>query len=106
METKSKFPLRGTGGFFSDNILSFFKNLELNIELPHDIEVMNPFLDAATMQVCKQFYQKYYSDNNLRRMIIGINPGRFGGGITGIPFTDPIRLKKECDMSIRMLVIS
>ncbi len=29
-------------------------------------------------------------------MIIGINPGRFGGGITGIPFTDPIRLKKEC----------
>ncbi|MEO5782729.1 MAG: uracil-DNA glycosylase family protein, partial [Ginsengibacter sp.] len=81
---------------FAGNILSFFKNLELNIELPHDIEVMNPFLDAATMQVCKQFYKKYYNDNNQRRMIIGINPGRFGGGITGIPFTDPIRLKKEC----------
>lgn len=29
-------------------------------------------------------------------MIIGINPGRFGGGITGIPFTDPIRLKNKC----------
>ena len=96
METKSKFPLRETGGFFSNNILSFFKNLHLNIELPHHIEVMNPFLDAATMQVCKQFYKKYYSDNSQRRMIIGINPGRFGGGITGIPFTDPIRLKKEC----------
>ena len=96
METKSKFPLRGTGGFLSDNILSFFKNLHLNIALSHDIEVMNPFLYAATMQVCKQFYKKYYSDNNQRRMIIGINPGRFGGGITGIPFTDPIRLKKEC----------
>ena len=96
METKSKFPLRGTGVLFSDNILSFLKNLELNIELPDDIEIMNPFLDAATMQVCKQFYKKYYSDNNQRRMIIGINPGRFGGGITGIPFTDPIRLKKEC----------
>jgi hypothetical protein len=29
-------------------------------------------------------------------MIIGINPGRFGGGVTGIPFTDPIRLETEC----------
>ena len=25
-----------------------------------------------------------------------INPGRFGGGITGIPFTDPVRLKNIC----------
>ena len=81
---------------FAGNILSFFKNLELNIKLPHDIEVMNPFQDASTMHVCKQFYKKYYNDNNQRRMIIGINPGRFGGGITGIPFTDPIRLNKEC----------
>ena len=81
---------------FSDNILTFFKHLHLNIDLPHEIEVMNPFKDKATMQICTQFYKKYYSDNNKRRMIIGINPGRFGGGITGIPFTDPIRLKKEC----------
>lgn len=29
-------------------------------------------------------------------MIFGINPGRFGGGVTGIPFTDPIRLEKDC----------
>ena|SRR5450432_658912 len=29
-------------------------------------------------------------------MIIGINPGRFGGGVTGIPFTDPIRLQNDC----------
>ena len=29
-------------------------------------------------------------------MIIGINPGRFGGGITGVPFTDPIRLQEDC----------
>ncbi|MEJ7672879.1 MAG: uracil-DNA glycosylase family protein [Chitinophagaceae bacterium] len=59
---------------------------------------MNPFKDEATMQLCTQFYIKYYSDNNNRRMIIGINPGRFGGGVTGIPFTDPIRLKKVCDI--------
>lgn len=29
-------------------------------------------------------------------MLIGINPGRFGGGITGIPFTDPINLEVRC----------
>jgi len=81
----------------ADKILFFLKSLQLNIGLPHEVEVMNPFKDnAAAMQICTQFYKKYYSDNNERRMIIGINPGRFGGGITGIPFTDPIRLKKEC----------
>ncbi len=98
METKPKFPLRETGDFFSDNILSFFKNLELNIDLPPEIEVMNPFKDKTTMQVCTQFYKKYYNNTNKRKMIIGINPGRFGGGITGIPFTDPVRLKKECNI--------
>jgi hypothetical protein len=25
-------------------------------------------------------------------LILGINPGRFGGGLTGIPFTDPTKL--------------
>jgi Domain of unknown function (DUF4918) len=29
-------------------------------------------------------------------MIIGINPGRFGAGLTGIPFTDPIKLETIC----------
>lgn len=83
---------------FADKILSFIKSLELNIDLSNEIEVMNPFKEEATMQLCTQFYNKYYSDNDNRKMIIGINPGRFGGGVTGIPFTDPIRLKKDCDI--------
>ena len=29
-------------------------------------------------------------------LILGINPGRFGAGLTGIPFTDPKRLISEC----------
>ncbi len=84
---------------FADKILFFLKSLQLNIDMPHEVEVMNPFKDtAAAMQICTRFYNKYYSDNLQRRMIIGINPGRHGGGITGIPFTDPIRLKKDCDI--------
>ena len=47
-------------------------------------------------QACSDFYEKYYNDNNERYAFFGINPGRFGGGVTGIPFTDPIRLEKIC----------
>lgn len=81
---------------FSNKILTFFNSLDLTIELPANVEVMNPFRDTATFNLCKKFYKKYYSDNSKRHLILGINPGRFGGGITGIPFTDPIRLLTIC----------
>lgn len=45
------------------------------------------------------FYEKYYNDQNPRIFIFGINPGRFGAGVTGVPFTDPIRLEKECGIT-------
>ena len=81
---------------FSKKILSFFKSLDLQAELPADVEVMNPFKDKLTFDLCSKFYNKYYNDNDSRYMILGINPGRFGGGITGVPFTDPIRLQNIC----------
>jgi hypothetical protein len=84
---------------FSDHILGFIKDLSFPFTLPHDIKVMNPFSDKDTMNICKTFYNKFYNDTSKRHMIIGINPGRFGGGITGIPFTDPIRLNKECGIN-------
>lgn len=30
--------------------------------------------------------------------MLGINPGRFGSGITGISFTDPVRLENDCGL--------
>ncbi len=80
----------------STQILSFLKNLDLKAELPKGVEVMNPFKDNYTFKICNKFYKKYYCDNNSRHLILGINPGRFGGGITGIPFTDPLRLASVC----------
>jgi Uracil DNA glycosylase superfamily len=80
----------------SQKILSFLEQLHLNTKLPAGIELMNPFLDVATFGLCQQFYAKYYNDSNPRHLILGINPGRFGGGLTGIPFTDPIRLQQVC----------
>ena len=81
---------------FAKKILSFFETVDLIVNLPEGIEVMNPFKDKNTFGLCNKFYHKYYNDNSKRHLIVGINPGRFGGGITGIPFTDPIRLQKIC----------
>ncbi|MBS1567612.1 MAG: DUF4918 family protein [Bacteroidetes bacterium] len=81
---------------FSEKVLAFFRRLDFPVSLPPGIEVMHPFRDKTAMSICAKFYRKYYGDENRRQMIVGINPGRFGGGITGVPFTDPIRLKKVC----------
>ncbi len=80
----------------SKKIIDFLLSLNLPLVLPNGIEVLYPFSDKETTDVIKQFYNKFYKENTGRSMIIGINPGRFGGGVTGIPFTDPIRLENEC----------
>lgn len=80
----------------SEKILDFLFNLQFPVELPGGVDVMHPFIEEETARVVELFYNKYYNDDHPRYCIIGINPGRFGGGITGIPFTDPVRLRKEC----------
>lgn len=81
---------------FTDNILQFLFNLQLPFKLPKDVEVLDAHQRKDVQDVCMAFYKKYYNDNNQRHLLLGINPGRFGGGVTGIPFTDPIRLDKVC----------
>lgn len=81
---------------FADNILNFLFNLHLPFKLPKDIGVLDAHKNKDVQQACISFYKKYYNDNNKRHLLLGINPGRFGGGVTGIPFTDPIRLEKVC----------
>jgi hypothetical protein len=81
---------------FADYIIEFNRKLEFSIPLPPDVEVMNPFTDKNALEISEKFYRKFYSDQNERLLILGINPGRFGGGITGIPFTDPVKLENNC----------
>lgn len=83
---------------FADKVIRFNKQLAYTGDkLPSGIRIMNPFREfEQTMAISETFYHKYYNDNNPRHIILGINPGRFGGGLTGIPFTDPKRLKSEC----------
>jgi len=80
---------------FSTAVLDYYKNLKPPAGLPKGVDYLYPFSDKKVWEINKQFYQKYYHDSAQRSYLIGINPGRLGAGITGIPFTDPIRLKNE-----------
>ncbi len=82
---------------FADKVIQFNKSLAFTGVLPNGIRIMNPFReDKQVMALSSAFYKKYYDDASQRHIILGINPGRFGGGITGIPFTDPKRLVEKC----------
>lgn len=84
--------------YFSEHILRYYQKLEAPNGLPPDVEVMNPYANAVAFELASRFYQKYYHDENQRHILFGINPGRFGAGITGVPFTDPIRLVDVCNI--------
>lgn len=81
---------------FGEKVLSFYQSISSVPDVPAKVDVLYPHLDSDAWNAMEQFYRKFYHDNNQRTFLIGINPGRFGAGITGIPFTDPIRLKKCC----------
>jgi hypothetical protein len=87
---------------FSDSVLQYYQQLVPPPNLPQEVEVMNPYLSPAAWSLTQKFYTKYYQDQQKRTVLFGINPGRFGGGITGIPFTDPIQLSESCGIENRL----
>ena len=91
----------GSDPTFAQKVIDFNTNLLFDAPLPPGISVMNPFREnACAIPASTAFYRKYYDDHRLRRIILGINPGRFGAGRTGIPFTDPKRLAECCQIHI------
>jgi hypothetical protein len=86
---------------FAQHVIQFYRELEFIGKLPKGIEVMNPYRDnPGILDVAEKFYGKFYNDNNARRIILGINPGRLGAGATGIAFTDTKRLRDKCGITI------
>lgn len=70
----------------NQQILSYLQQLEppCDIDLPDKtIQWLYPYKNPQTWSCVEQFYSKYYSDTNQRILVLGINPGRFGSGITG-----------------------
>ncbi len=79
---------------FGSDILYFYNNLTIPSYPEKPIEVMTPFENREVMEVNKKFYSKFYHNKQERIFLIGINPGRFGAGVTGIPFIDPVNLQQ------------
>jgi hypothetical protein len=84
---------------FADQVLAFYKSLEIKTALPQGVVALNPYRDETAFSYCSKFYRKFFDDSQERYIILGINPGRHGGGITGIPFTDPLKLEQHCDIT-------
>ena len=82
----------------ADKVIAFNSHLDFDdMVMPNGINVLNPFKDnPEARRVSELFYKKFYDDIHERKLILGINPGRFGAGTTGIPFTDPKRLIDNC----------
>ncbi|MEL6143000.1 MAG: uracil-DNA glycosylase family protein [Bacteroidota bacterium] len=82
---------------FAEQVLQFhFQTLQPNWQLPDGVELIFPFDKPATQDCMRAFYSKYFSDDKPRIFVLGINPGRFGAGVTGVPFTGPVRLIEKC----------
>ncbi|GAB3222717.1 hypothetical protein GCM10027346_00930 [Hymenobacter seoulensis] len=77
---------------FSDRLFRFLTEFPLPAALPEGVEAYSPFQDPTPRGLFQQFAQRYYTGNQPRIALLGINPGRLGNGRTGVAFTDPTAL--------------
>lgn len=81
---------------FGASVIDFYRTLKAPRLPGLDVDVLFPYREPSVRAVMEAFYEKYFSDRLQRVFIIGINPGRFGAGTTGVPFTDPVSLEAHC----------
>jgi hypothetical protein len=79
---------------FGEQAAMYLSHLEVPSGLPAGVDVLKPFCEIAVQELIHAFYDRYFSDSNSRTFLFGINPGRFGSGLTGIGFTDPVILNR------------
>jgi hypothetical protein len=80
---------------FGDQVIDFYDKLRAPDLSDLGVEVMNPYREPEARRCTREFYTKFFGDSQSRVFIVGINPGRFGGGATGVPFTDPVTLASQ-----------
>jgi len=61
--------------------------------LKDNVQWLNPYDNKDVISICYAFFNLYYEDQNPRDIVLGINPGRLGAGVTGLAFTDPKQLQ-------------
>jgi len=83
---------------FADRLLHFLTTFPAPPVLPDEVLALNPYQEPAVAKLLTQFGQKFYADQRPRVALLGINPGRFGAGRTGVAFTDPAALAGACSI--------
>lgn len=83
----------------ADQWIDFYKTLPQTLSLPDEIELLQPYADSDVLTVMEAYYGRYYHDIKYRIPLLGINPGRNGVGVTGVPFTDPVALMQWCGIA-------
>ena len=84
---------------FADKAIAYYNSLMAPSNLPSGIGVLSPYQEPDVRQIVNEFYTKFFSDTNPRVFVLGINPGRFGAGVTGISFTTPQNLRRYCGIA-------
>src|SRR6478672_4398918 len=89
---------------WAENLIQFYGNLKPPKDLPNDVLWLHPQQSGEVMKIATTFFHKFYNDTKPRRLMLGINPGRFGAGVTGVNFTAPKQLTQYCGIehSLRM----
>ncbi|HVZ49302.1 MAG TPA: uracil-DNA glycosylase family protein [Gemmatimonadaceae bacterium] len=80
---------------FGSRIYRFYTSL-VPPRMPVGVRAMNPYRDRTARRYVKAYLDAFYGDARPRLLAFGINPGRFGAGITGVTFTDPVALADFC----------
>lgn len=79
------------------------------MNLPDGFRIINPFAGNSkeiVQNITKIFYEKYYSDNKSRYLILGSSPARRGTAVTGVPFEDAFHIQKETGIMINNFYVN
>lgn len=91
-------------------ILQFNEELErTTLALPPGFTVINPFngpQKESVRKVTRAFYNKYYSDDEPRRLVLGSSPARRGTAVTGVPFEDAAFLESGMGVDVEGYAVS
>lgn len=74
----------------------YYTRLQPPNTLPNGITWLHPQGEPAVQETMQCFFRKYFDDTHTRILMLGINPGRFGAGVTGVNFSAPRQLTDPC----------
>lgn len=81
---------------FAHRLLRFLTEFPLPPALPAGVTAVSPYQEDGPRALLTQFAHRYYTGEQPRVALLGINPGRLGNGRTGVAFTDAVALQEFC----------